>query len=121
MDNLCGMGYGYQWRVRVLRSTLAGYKRVMEKVDRGETKRKREGKTTRLTRRWKKLMGPSTWFKSDKRRNEELTRGEPPKRKRGRYEGSGKSPDVVMFVPATPGGVLRVLGHNPQRHNPQKT
>ena len=37
-------------------------------VERGETRRNREGAATRTTRRWKRIMGPSTWFKGGKKR-----------------------------------------------------
>ena len=67
MDNLCGMGYPHQWRMKVLKSTMLGYDRIMRKVDRGETARNREGKTTRLHRRWKRLMGPMMWFKQNRK------------------------------------------------------
>ena len=71
MDNLLGMGYTEEWRTKVLRSTFLGYERVMQKVDRGETQRNRDGKSTRTLRRWKVLMGQSTWFKTAKRPHED--------------------------------------------------
>ena len=63
MDNLIGMGYREEWRMKVIKSTLLGYERILTKVDRGESVRNREGSSTRTTRSWKRLMGPNTWFK----------------------------------------------------------
>ena len=63
MDNLIGMGYREEWRMKVIKSTLLGYERILTKVDRRESVRNREGSSTRTTRSWKRLMGPNTWFK----------------------------------------------------------
>ena len=50
MDDLCGMGYGLDWRTRVLRSTLVGYKRILSRDSKGGIRRNRLGKCTMLKR-----------------------------------------------------------------------
>ena len=82
MENLCGMRYSFQWRSKVLRSTQEGYKKVMEMVGRGETRRNREEKTTSLSSR---LIGPSTRFRTNKwKAEEELVAGDPSRARGGK-------------------------------------
>ena len=57
MDELAAMGYGLDWRKRVLVSSIRGYMRVLRKVEYGEVTRNREGYMTRGHRRYKKHYG----------------------------------------------------------------
>ena len=108
MDELAGMGFTMEWRQKVLRSSLLGYRRILFKATKG-SRRNSLGECTRLKRRVQKLCGPSTWFKMTTPQEE--TR-EPGKRK-GRssvpeIKVGGKKPvEGVMFVPNTEGGVLK--------------
>ena len=68
MDNLLGMGYEEEWRLKVLTSTVRGYSRKMEKVEKGDTLRNRDVASTATVRQWKKILGPSQLFRGAKKR-----------------------------------------------------
>ena len=103
MDNLIGMGYEEEWRVKVLSSSLKGYRRILKLVEKGNTERNRQGASTRTSRRWKKLMGPSTWFK-----RKATTYGDgAPSSKRRKRRSEETTPEAVMFIPTTPEGRLK--------------
>ena len=99
-DALCGMGYPTDWIARVLKSTLQGYKKILSLMDEGKTKRNRLGKETAKKRRIKRVVGPQTWFLSKRREGDKKGKG-----RKGR--GSYQDPEVVMFVPTTPGSQLK--------------
>ena len=103
MDNLLGMGYSETWRIKVLTSALKGYKKVLDLVNKGLTNRNRLGAKTATFRRWKKLMGPSTWFQ-DKQAKDSKNGG---RSQTGRSKGDARETEGVMFVPATPQGQLK--------------
>ena len=108
MDNLIGMGYSYEWRVKVLTSTLVGYRRILKLVDQGKTDRNRLGGSSMMSRRFKRLLGPTMWFKNQKREREKDTGagGNPAKRRKLKGK-EGKQPDAVMFIPATRNSILK--------------
>ena len=64
MGELEVMGYSLQWRINVLRSSVVGYIRVLAKVATGETSRNRKGSETLLSRRFKKLLGSTEWYRA---------------------------------------------------------
>ena len=66
MDNLAGMGYPEWWREKVLSKAMKGYSKVMSLVKDGKTARNRQGKDTKTLRRWKRVLGPCSWFKQTK-------------------------------------------------------
>ena len=85
----------------------------MKLVTEGKTTRNRLGAATSSLRRWKKVVGKSCWFKNTRKRDEE---GEvqPPKNfyneKKSKPSSPGEDnriPHGVMFIPTTPGGVLK--------------
>ena len=105
MDNLIGMGYDEDWRTKVLSSSIKGYRRILGQVREGKTQRNREGASTRTSRRWGRLMGPSTWFKKvPSTVNTGQGGGVKGKRKQ---KGDRVRPEAVMFVPTTPEGTLK--------------
>ena len=62
MDDLEGMGYPEPWRAKVLMGAIKGYTRVLYTCSLGLTRRNRNGKSTKVRRRFKMMIGPSTWF-----------------------------------------------------------
>ena len=103
MDNLRAMGYGTDWRKNVLKSALKGYRNLLTDRSKGRTERNRWGHTTFTKRRAMKLSGAASWFQLEK---EENSREHPGRKGRGRKKEK-ENPEAVMFVPHTPGGILR--------------
>ena len=64
MGELEAMGYSLAWRTELLKGAMVGYTRVLGKVSRGETERNRKGAATLMSRRFKKLIGNTEWFRS---------------------------------------------------------
>ena len=62
MDDLTGMGFGLEWRKKVLASTMTGFKRVLHKERQGITTRNRLGSEICPARRVRRLCGKSTWY-----------------------------------------------------------
>ena len=60
------MGYTMTWREKVLKSTMIGYMRILDRVKKGEVKRHRKGKETLVTRSFKKLLGQQEWVRVKK-------------------------------------------------------
>ena len=85
-DCLTGMGYSKQWRVNVLMSALRGYQGILQLVDQGKVKRNRFGKATATARRFRKLLGPSKWYKKQGAQN-----GSGPGRHKGQQGQRGNS------------------------------
>ena len=106
MDDLCGMGYGLEWRIRVLRSTLIGYKRILHRESKGSTRRNRLGQCTLMKRRIQKLCGAKTWFQQQKASKEGAAEG---KRSPKVHIGGQKPTESVMFVPYTEESHLKRL------------
>ena len=55
MDDLSAMGYPMKWRKKVLESSIRGYMKVLKQVRDGKIQRNREGYTTKMHRRYKRL------------------------------------------------------------------
>ena len=72
MDELSEMGYSHEWKVQVLTSAMKGYMRVIRKVQEGSTSRNREGYTTRMNRRFKKLCGKRDWYRMEEEEDDEV-------------------------------------------------
>ena len=70
MDLLAGNGYTTQWREKILRKALMGYRRILLEVRRGKTRRNRRGADTMGTRRFKKLAGKQAWYQPFKDESE---------------------------------------------------
>ena len=105
MDELAEMGYGLDWRKRVLVSSIRGYMRVLRKVENGEVTRNREGYMTKGHRRYKKFCGKTEWFEDqeDEREWERMGASGP-----GRHQKAGKrTTEGVIFIPHTPGSYLK--------------
>ena len=75
MDDLAAMGFGSSWRRSVLESSMRGYRRLLWRVEQGTTRRNRLGAETSTARRVDKLVGKSTWFKKQKREEQEQETG----------------------------------------------
>ena len=103
-DCLTGMGYSKEWKVKVLTSALRGYQGILQLVDQGKVKRNRFGKATATARRYRKLLGPSTWYKKQGAQNSSGTR-----RCKGQQNQRGKERRLegVLFVPHTPFSTLK--------------
>ena len=111
MDDLCGMGYGLEWRKRVLTSAMVGYKRILYKESVGNGRRNRLGACTLLKRRVQKLCGPRTWF--NMRQSKDLEEDAVRTTTKGRIPrvlvGGEKPTESVMFIPYTEGGNLKKM------------
>ena len=70
MDNLASMGYPQSWRESTLKKVMIGYRRVLTKVQKGETRRNRLAKYSEINRRYKRLCGQTNWFREDFDENE---------------------------------------------------
>ena len=108
MDNLDGMGYPQWWRAKALARTAKGYKKVMQLVEGGQTKRNRMEASTKVHRRWKKILGPSQWLKTQKE-PEEVPESEkcPGHRARQKSQRDTRTPEGVMFIQTTPNSKLK--------------
>ena len=73
MDELGGSGYNGNFRWNVLNSAIVGYERVLDLARKNLTFRNREGYTTKMSRRVKKLCGKSDWFKNPKKSPDDVT------------------------------------------------
>merc|ERR1711954_285231 len=113
MDELDAMGYTLEWRQKVLQSAITGYMRILHKEECGGTPRNRKGADTLKTRRFKKLVGISEWFRLDKQKPDAWEVQEPwshtgkQKQARRRPKHEEKYIESVMFLPYTPGSTLR--------------
>ena len=67
MDELAAGGYPIEFRMKVLEAACKGYGRMWESQVNGTGHINRPEKLTRNRRRWEKLCGKTTWFKT--RRN----------------------------------------------------
>ena len=112
MDNLDTMGYKVEWRKKILRSSLVGYMRILDKVEKGETTRNRKGDVTLMSRRFKRILGIQEWYKVDRDREDAEEIREPLRYgQRGRKSVMTKSDryvESVIFVPHTPNGELKL-------------
>ena len=72
MDNLMAMGYTLEWRVKVLKSALVGYQRILFKVDHDGIRRNRKGVDTHQKRRFRKLCGQAEWYRVKQEDMQEL-------------------------------------------------
>ena len=98
------MGYSTAWRENVLRSALRGYLKYCHGVV------NRTGASTFKSRRVKRLTGKRTWFDKKNENREDPKPGGRTKHKRPqntRREGPSPVTGTVVFVPHTPGGVLK--------------
>ena len=59
----------------MLTSSLKEYKKVMELLEKGLTPRNQEGKHTSSFRRWKRVKGPSTWFRKVPEKDQDQSQG----------------------------------------------
>ena len=113
LDNLGGMGYGEQWRTKVLRGAMTGYTRILHKVTKGETSRNRKGAETLTNRRFKALVGAKDWYRLGKEDDAwELMppwerAGGPIKRQPSHREHDARYVETIIFVPHTPEGALK--------------
>ena len=64
MGELEAMGYSLAWKTELLKGAMVGYTRVLGKVSRGETERNRKGAATLTSRRFKKPISNTQWFRS---------------------------------------------------------
>ena len=113
MGELEAMGYSLQFRTSLLRSSMTGYTRVLGKVQRGETTRNRKGSATLTTRRFRRLVGNTEWFRQD----QETTDADeimPPwihqrntRPKTEKAEPDRRHIECLMFIPYTPNSALR--------------
>merc|ERR1711954_12723 len=112
LDDLEGMGYSREWRLKVLLSAIKGYTRVLRKVDLGLVARNRPGRDTKQKRRHKKLLRPATWFQVQR---EEDENSEPENKRKDQHLERKNEPEIgdqrqfnnVMFIPYTKGSVLK--------------
>ena len=78
MDDLEAMVYSVEWRRRVLKSSLLGYRRILDKARLGKTQRNWLGHETCLKSRVQKLFGKSTCLNQVKEAKETETGGRTP-------------------------------------------
>ena len=72
MDELIAGGYDEEFRVRLLKAATKGFSRMWEQERLGESRINRPEASTRKARRWGKLCGKTSWFKTTKRREPNL-------------------------------------------------
>ena len=92
----------------MLTSSIKGYLKILDKVAQGLTPRNREGKSTAVLRPWKRILGPSTWFKGGKDRSmgeKQSSSSESSTKSKKRVDT--RVTEGVMFIPTTPGGILK--------------
>ena len=95
MDDLEAMVYSVEWRRRVLKSSLLGYRRILDKARLGKTQRNWLGHEKCLKRRVQKLFGKSTCFNQGN-----WDRGENPECQRTKiYVGRRKASKVCNVCP----------------------
>ena len=87
-EDLRGMRYEEEWVARVLMAAIKGYCKILDKAKNGMVRRNRSGKSTRTQRRFKKLVGPSSWFQ--RKPQEESEPGKSPKGTNGKKKGEEK-------------------------------
>ena len=103
MDELAGMGFGTEWRSRVLRSALLGYRRILYNETVGKTRRNRLSACTAIKRRVQKLCGSNTWFKQSSNEDVQECKKRTPK-----FQVGGEKPtESIMFIPYTEGSTFK--------------
>ena len=111
MDDLTAMGYSEEWKEKVLKASMAGHMRVLRKVREGSTCLHRKGKDTLVSRRFKRLVGSSEWFRVQE--EDDATEVlEPWDRKGCRNTrrvrtGDSRYIESIFFVPHTPNSQLK--------------
>merc|ERR1711954_386438 len=95
-DDLVGMGYGTEWRERVLLSAIKGYSKILKKCEDMGTPRNQPGCSTRKARRHKKVLGSSTWFQE--REKEEEEKGESQGKKGNRCQEKNEKEYTQVFL-----------------------
>ena len=55
-------GYGHKWRMNILEAAIGGYEKMLQGELEGRGRVNRPERSTRGLRRWKRLVGRSTWF-----------------------------------------------------------
>ena len=104
MEELETGGYNEGWRSKVLESAVVGYERILRSEITGQGYVNRPETHTKLKRRWNKLVGKHSWFKTDKNRQS------PRSKYKGRGTANGKSNvevEGVLYVPYTAQGMLK--------------
>ena len=92
----------------IMESAITGFERVIRKVRAGEIPLNRPGISSKTSRRAKKLAGKRTWFLvKDKEQNEDQVKKFSKKGQIRKGRPIPRVMETVMFVPATPGGLLR--------------
>ena len=109
MDDLAWMGFGFWWRLRVLRFAMLGYRRITYNVSMSKTRRNILGTCTAIKRRVQKLCCSSSWFKKSTRayKSQECNGKRAPKLKVGRDQPT----ESVMFIPYTEESQLKKSLH----------
>ena len=115
MDDLTEMGYyKLEWRENILKASVTGYMRILNKVRLGETARNRKGAATRKTRRFQKLIGIQEWFRVDHGKQdtwevepEHDRKGKGRNLKKGRSKQDDRYIESVMSIPHTPESELK--------------
>ena len=99
-SQLGASGYSAAQTRRIITAGLTGYQGLVERVNKGETVIHRSAAEGFNARKRKKLLGPSNWFKTKQRVQEQT--------KKKKVKSKSDEPEVitVMFVPQTPGGEL---------------
>ena len=104
-DELRGMGYSVEWIANAIRNALVGFKKYCYGVV------NRPGMATKMARRRKKLVGKSTWFNKEPKNGQDGGEAKSPLKGKGRRKRPENEIQPVVesaiFVPHTPGGVLR--------------
>ena len=99
-------GYNERSRREILLSGIRGFERIMEDVKKGRRSLNRSRRENMEVRMLKKYGAKSRWFKGGRKKMERESRN----LGKGKLEGRGgnryEEIEAVLFVPATPGGVL---------------
>ena len=108
------MGYPQEWRMKVLRASITGYMRVLQKESAEGKPRNRKGVETLKSKRFQKLVGQQEWFRTERETPDawevqapnRYLKGECSQKKKF-HKKDTRYIESVMFLPFTPESTLR--------------
>ena len=107
MNELILGGYNLEFRVKVLTSAMKGYMKMYNDQKEGTGRINRPERTTRLRRRWGKLVGKTTWYKN--RKGEEGTGKSQNGFRKKNEQQLRQEVEGTFYVPYTKGSALKKL------------
>ena len=112
MTDLKRGGFSEKWIYNALKSATTGY---LKKVDKEQQSSdpgnmvNRPSASSVISRRYKKLIGKSMWFKEQPKNKGNSTDSNRPAHIGNKIGNRKAKPEAVLFVPHTPGGALKKL------------